>query len=86
MEDRKIVYKETAVVAIGQAVCLGLMLLCYYLLDRFNGTVLLSGILGTFLAVGNFFFMAYRGDQTTRLTGGHDFGSSVFIASHRQWR
>ena len=58
MEDRKIVYKETAVVAIGQAVCLGLMLLCYYLLDRFNGTVLLSGILGTFLAVGNFFFMA----------------------------
>ncbi len=58
MEDRKIVYKETAVVAIGQAVCLGLMLLCYYLLDSLSSTVLLSGILGTFLAVGNFFFMA----------------------------
>lgn len=58
MEDREIVYKETAVVAIGQAVCLGLMLLCYYLLDCFTTTVLFSGILGTVLAVGNFFFMA----------------------------
>jgi len=58
MESRKIVYRETGIVAIGQAICLAVMYAVFALLGYFDKTVLLGGIIGTVLAVGNFFFMA----------------------------
>ncbi len=58
MDARKLVIKETAVVAIGQAICVGAMLGIYALLGRFGDPVLLGGIAGGVLAVLNFFFMA----------------------------
>lgn len=58
MESRKIVFKETAVVLIGQAICILLMLGVYALLSKFSVKVLLGGIAGGIFATANFFFMA----------------------------
>lgn len=58
MDSRKLVLKETAVVALGQAVCIGVMLGVYALLGHLARAVLLGGIAGALAAVLNFFFMA----------------------------
>ncbi len=58
MESRKFVFKETALVALGQTLCIGVMLGIYALLGAFDRAVLLGGIFGGILAVANFFFMA----------------------------
>lgn len=57
-ESRKIVWNQTARVAIGEAVCLALMYGVYALLQRLALPVILGGLVGTVLAIGNFFFMA----------------------------
>lgn len=57
-ESRKIVYTQTGKIAIGEAVCLGLMYAVYALLHKFTLAVFLGGLVGTVLSVGNFFFMA----------------------------
>lgn len=58
MESRKVVFKETGIVAIGEVICLALMLGVYALLGYFSMKVLLGGAVGTVLSVMNFFFMA----------------------------
>lgn len=58
MESRKIVFHETGIIAIGEVICLALMLAVHALLGRFSREVLLGGIIGALLAVLNFFFMA----------------------------
>ena len=58
MNSRKLIFKETAVVAIGQAVCVAVMIGIYALLGRYDSGVLLGGIFGGLLAILNFFFMA----------------------------
>ncbi len=57
-ESRKIVWNQTARIAIGEAVCLGLMYGVYALLQRLALPVILGGIVGAVLAIGNFFFLA----------------------------
>lgn len=57
-ESRKIVIRETAVIAIGEVVCVAIMCAVYALLGKFNLSVLLGGLVGLVLATGNFFFMA----------------------------
>ena len=57
-ESRKLVFKETAVVVIGQLIGVALMFGIYWLLGYFSVKVLLGGIVGLLAAVGNFFFMA----------------------------
>ncbi len=58
MQSRKIVFRETAVVAIGEAICVAIMLGVFALLHKFDSTVLWGGLAGGVLAVANFFFMA----------------------------
>lgn len=58
MDARKFVIKETAIVALGQALCVGIMLGIFALLGQFDTSVWLGGIAGGVLAVANFFFMA----------------------------
>lgn len=58
MDSRKFVLKQTAIVAVGQVVCIGVMLGIFALLGRFDRPVLLGGIVGGILAILNFFFMA----------------------------
>ncbi len=57
-ESRKIVLRQTAQIAIGQAFCLVLMFGIFALLHKLNLTVILGGLVGAVLAVANFFFMA----------------------------
>ena len=58
MESRKFIFKETAIVALGQAVCIAVMIGVFALLGQFDRSVLLGGIFGGIAAVANFFFMA----------------------------
>lgn len=57
-ESRKIVLKQTARIAIGEAVCVALMIGVYAILQKLNLSVVLGGVMGAVLALGNFFFMA----------------------------
>ena len=58
MDSRKIAIHETLVIAIGEAVCTGVMLGVFALLGRFDRTVLIGGAVGALLTTANFFFMA----------------------------
>lgn len=58
MDSRKFVFQETAIIAVGQMVCVGVMYGIFALLSAFDSTVLLGGIVGAVLSLLNFFFMA----------------------------
>ena len=58
MDSRKYVLKQTAFIAIGQAICVAAMVGIFALLGQFNTPVLWGGIVGGVLSVLNFFFMA----------------------------
>lgn len=58
MDSRKIVFKETAIILIGQAVCVPVMVLVFCLIGYYDTSVLLGGIAGAVIAALNFFFMA----------------------------
>lgn len=58
MDSRKIVWKQTLFVALGEGLCVAAMIGIFALLHRYDTTVLLGGILGGLVSVGNFFFMA----------------------------
>ena len=58
MDSRKIALRETLTIAIGEAVCVAVMLGIYALLGKLDAGVLLGGLTGGALAVLNFFFMA----------------------------
>ena len=58
MDSRKLVYRESGMIALGEAICLAVMLAIFAMLGYFDSSVLLGGIIGTLLAVLNFFFMA----------------------------
>ena len=57
-ESRKLVLKETALIAIGEAVCVALMCAVFALLGKFELSVLLGGLVGLLVATGNFFGLA----------------------------
>lgn len=58
MDSRKFVLKETLIIALGQVLCVGVMLGIFALLGQFHREVLLGGIVGGVLSVLNFFFMS----------------------------
>ncbi len=56
--SRKIVLKETGIVAVGVLICSALMVGIFALLQRFSLDVLLGALVGSAVSIGNFFFMA----------------------------
>lgn len=58
MDSRKLVLQETAIVLIGQTVCIAAMFGIFALLGRFDLSVLWGGLVGGVVAVLNFFVMA----------------------------
>lgn len=58
MDSRNIVFKETAIILVGELIFLPLMLLVFYLAGHFDRTVVYGGLAGAVLAVVNFFAMA----------------------------
>lgn len=57
-ESRKLVFKETALIAVGEVICVALMCLVYVLIGKFQLSVLLGGLVGLSVATGNFFALA----------------------------
>jgi len=58
MDSRKIVFKETAIIAVGEIICTAVMIGVFALIGKFDRSVVLGGIFGCMLAILNFFFMA----------------------------
>ncbi len=58
MDSRKFVLVETGIIAIGEVFCIAAMMAVYLLIGYYDVSVLLGGIIGGVLAVGNFLFMA----------------------------
>lgn len=58
MDSRKFILKETLIIALGQALCVGAMLGIFALLSQFDKKALLGGIVGGALSVLNFFLMS----------------------------
>ena len=58
MDMRKYVLGQTVVVALGEMIGVAAMIGIFALLDSFDKTVLLGGIVGAAVAVVNFFVMA----------------------------
>ena len=57
-ESRKLVLKETAVIAVGELICVALMCGVYAIIGKLGISVLLGGLVGLLVATGNFFFLA----------------------------
>lgn len=58
MDSRKFVIRKSLLILLGQTVCVSIMLGIFFLLDRFDRSVVLGGIFGGLIATANFFFMA----------------------------
>ena len=84
MDSRKIVYRETGIVSVGQIVCLAVMYAVFALLGYFDRSVLLGGIIGTLLSVGNFFFMAVSASLAADKAMGQDVkgGNALMKSSY----
>ena len=58
MDSRKIVFKETGIIAVGELVCSAVMVGIFAALDHFDLRVVLSALAGSLIMVINYFFMA----------------------------
>ena len=58
MDSKKLVWRETGIVAAGVLLCTAVMVGVFAMLGKYDVSVLLGGAAGALLAVGNFFFMA----------------------------
>ena len=58
MDTKKFILRQTALLALGELVCVAATAGIFAMLGHFDYTVVLGGALGALLAVGNFFFMA----------------------------
>lgn len=58
MDSRKVVFQETAIVAVGELACTGLMVAVFAALGYFQMNVLWGALAGCLVTVGNYFFLA----------------------------
>ena len=58
MESRRIVYKETAIVALGELICCAVMVGVFAALGYFKMNVLWGALAGAGIMTANYFFMA----------------------------
>lgn len=59
MRSKNTAFRETAPVALGQAVCTAAMVAVFALTGKFQLSVLLGGIAGAVIATANFFIMSF---------------------------
>ena len=82
--SRKIALRETLYILIGVSILTAVMFGVYGILGKFDLSVLLGGVVGTLLAVGNFFFMAVAATlaadkaQQQNVNGGKQIMSASF--------
>lgn len=58
MDSRKIVFKETAIIAVGELICCAAMVGVFAALGKFEMNVLWGAIAGALVMTANYFFMA----------------------------
>ena len=63
MDPRKIVWKETAIVAVGELICSGAMIAVFAALGYFQMNVLWGALEGSLVMTVNYFFMAVTVNQ-----------------------
>lgn len=82
MNTRQFVLRETAMLAIGEAICTAVMIAIFVLGGYYDTSVLLGGIIGCIMAVANFFFMAVSAETAAdRAVNGNVKGGKAAIAS-----
>lgn len=62
MNSRKFILRETALLTAGELLCTAAMVGIFAMLGYFDYKVIVGGVIGIVLAVGNFFFMAIASD------------------------
>lgn len=85
MKSRKFIIRETALLALGQLLCIAAMIGVFALLGHFSYKVVLGGAIGGLLAVGNFFFMAIVSDSAADKAAQQDVktGTALMKTSYR---
>ena len=58
MDQRKIVYRETAIIAVGELILSGIMVGIFAALGYFRMNVLWGAVMGSVIMIVNFLFMA----------------------------
>ena len=58
MDSRKIVFRETAIIALGELICSGVMVAVFAALGAFRWNVLWGALAGSAVMTANYFFMA----------------------------
>ena len=58
MESRKLVFLQSGILLLGEAICVGAMCGVYALLHLFTLKVLIGGVVGALLSTLNFFIMS----------------------------
>lgn len=80
MDSRKIVYKETAIVAVGELIGTALMIAVYAALGKFSGRVLWSAGAGCGVMIANYFVMAITVSiATDRAGAGNPNGAKKLV-------
>lgn len=84
MKSRKFIIRETALLALGQLICVAAMVGIFALIGQFSYKVVLGGAIGGILAVGNFFFMAIGSDAAADRAAQNDVksGKAVMKSSY----
>ncbi len=59
MDSRKLVLRQTAILALGLILCMALVVCVFALMGKFDTSVVLGAVAGIVLATGNFYVMAY---------------------------
>ena len=85
MNTRKFILRETALLTAAEAICIAAMIGVFALLGYLDYTVVLGGILGGILSIGNFFFMAIASNAAADKAVEQDVktGKSAMKASYR---
>ena len=80
MDSRKIVYKETAIVAVGELICTAVMIAVYAALGKLNATVLWSAAAGCGVMIANYFVMAITvSNATDKARAGNPMGAKKMV-------
>lgn len=85
MNTRKFIIRETLFLAIGELICTAAMIGVFAMLGYFDYKVVLGGVIGAILAVGNFFFMAIMSNTAADKAAEQDVkkGKSLMKISYR---
>lgn len=85
MNSRQFVLRETGMLAVGEAICTALMVGVFALAGYYNTSVLIGGMVGAVMAVGNFFLMAVAADAAAdkAVNGDVKGGKELVKASFR---